>query len=184
MNKQLILCFECDKISRTDHVYYRCTIEQFYHSSVKITETPIYMGSKSKYNNRKTIQEISKAKRSFSGETYVIYFIDEDQVTAKPEDEKTLTEIKNYCHLNAYDLVLFNKDVEDVFWGKTVCNNEKVAKAAEYRRKQKITTVNEAYLSATRITRHKSNILTILDKYWIRKWGKDNWILSTQGLLT
>ena len=169
MNKQIVLCVESNKQSRTDYVYIQCTLEHFYERTLKIKQTPIFMGSKSKYNNAKIQREVSSAIRSFPGPTQVIYFIDTDKISALPEDKKLLRDIKAYCKRMNYDLVLFNKDVEDVYWGEPIPDNKKVEKSIEFRIKNKIKDVDPLSLSATNITRHKSNILLILDKYWKRK---------------
>lgn len=107
--------------------------------------------------------------KGFPGETYVIYFIDTDEYAVKPEDKKLLEEITEYCSQQKYELVLFNKDIEDVFWGEQCSDTEKMKRARQFRMKNMIESVNKSSLSSTAITRHQSNILNVLNKYLTRK---------------
>ena len=169
MSKQILLCVETNKQADTDSVYISCTISHYYEESRKISRKIIHLGTKTKYCDRKIQKEISMYTKGFPGETYVIYCIDTDEYTVKPEDKKLLEEIKEYCSQKEYDLILFNKDVEDVFWGEQCQNTEKVKKARQFRMKNMIESVHESSLSSTIISRHQSNILHVLDKHLVRK---------------
>ena len=92
-----------------------------------------------------------------------------DEYAAKPEDKKLLDDIKDFCSQRQYDLVLFNKDVEDVFWGNQCADSEKLKKAEQFRMKNMINVVSESMLSSVSNSRHQSNILSILNKYFTRK---------------
>lgn len=167
--KQILMCLETNERSNTDYVYITCTLERFYEHTKTIKYKPIYLESKSKYQDRKKQKEINNAKRAYSGETAVIYFIDMDEYSVRPEDKKLLDQIKDYCIEKGYDLVFFNKDIEDVYWRQQIPNTEKVEKAAQFRAKRIINNISIDAVSSTTISRHQSNILRILDKYWTRK---------------
>ena len=169
MSKQILMCVETNKQSDTDTVYISCTISRYYEESRKISRKPIYLGSKTKYCDRKIQKKIATFIKGFPGETSVIYFIDTDEYEIKPEDKQLLDEIKDYCSKQEYELVLFNRDIEDVFWGKQCADTEKIKKATQFRMKNMINSINEASLSSEVIARHQSNILSVLDKYLPRK---------------
>ena len=169
MSKQILMCVETNKQSDTDSVYISCTISHYYEESRKISRKIVHLGSKTKYRDRKIEKEINMYKQGFPGETYVIYCIDTDEYAVKPEDKNLLEEIQEYCSQQDYDLILFNKDIEDVFWGEQCPNTEKVKKAKQFRMNNVIESVNESLLSSTKIIRHQSNILNVLDKHLARK---------------
>ena len=169
MSKQILMCVETNKQSDTDTVYISCTISRYYEESRKISRKTIHLGSKTKYCDRKIQKEIAEFVKGFPGETSVIYFIDTDEYATKPEDQRLLNEIRDFCIKHEYDLVLFSKDIEDVFWGKQCADTEKIKKATQFRIKNMIDSISEASLSSKIITRHQCNILSILDKYLPRK---------------
>ena len=169
MSKQILMCVETNKQSDTDSVYIFCTISHYYEESRKISRKIVHLGSKTKYRDGKIQKEINRFKKGFPGETYVIYFIDTDEYAAKPEDKKLLEEIQEYCSQQEYDLILFDKDIEDVFWGEQCPNTEKVKKARQFKMKKLIESVDESSLSSTILARHQSNILNILNKHFTRK---------------
>ena len=169
MSKQILMCVETNKQSDTDTVYISCTLSHYYEESRKISRKTVHLGSKTKYCDRAIQKEIAKFQKGFPGETAVIYFIDTDEYTVKPEDKKLLEDIKDYCSRQEYDLVLFTKDIEDVFWGNQCADTEKIKKATQFRMKNMIDSISEASLSSKIITRHQSNILSVLDKYLPRK---------------
>ncbi len=88
----------------------------------------------------------------------------------RPEDERVkIPALLHLTRINDVYLVLFSKDIEDVFWGKQCADTEKIKKATQFRMKNKIDSISEASLSSKIITRHQSNILSVLDKYLPRK---------------
>lgn len=166
MNKLIILCVESNKKSRTDYIYIDAAIKAFLKQNRKIIYKPIFLDNKYKYNDKKKVKEINDLKKSFCGNTKVVYCIDVDDYDTKPEDKACLEQIKKYCDDNAFDFVFFSKDVEDVFWGKQVPDNEKVKKAAEFVRKMLIYSVVEKKLRYETYIQHCSNLLNILEKNW------------------
>lgn len=169
MSKQVLLCVEADSKSRSDYVYVESVIKHFYENDRKIIYRGIFLGSKTKYNDKGKIKEIESRIKAFSGTTYVIYFIDVDDYDTSRDTQKLFDIIKNYCSEKNYDFVFFSRDVEDVFWGKTVNDCEKVKMAQMFNRKKMISKVAGEKLCVSEKYKHSSNILTILDKYWTRK---------------
>lgn len=169
MSKQFLFCVETTKQANTDYQYIRETILFHYIDSRKNVIRPIYMESKSRYNSKSVLKEIDRKTKAFPGETHVIYFIDTDDCDISPEAQKNLTQIRSFCNSNGYDFVSFCKDVEDVFCGKRVPATEKVRTVEQFKRNQRIRTVDPIRLQCENYQAHCSNIMNILDKYWIRK---------------
>lgn len=169
MSRQILLCVESNKKARTDYQYIESTIKRFYVDDRKIRYRAIYLGSKTKYNAKDKEKEIYDNIKNFSGETTVIYFVDVDDYDVSYETKKLYDEIKVYCDKKGYEFVFFDKDIEDVYWGKSISDDEKVDKVAVFKRKQLINNVDEMNLQVDSHKRHCSNIMTVLDKYWKRK---------------
>ncbi len=169
MNKQVLLCVETNKRSRTDYQYIVSTIKRFYEDDKKITYKPVFLDTKTKYNSKDKVKEINSMIKASPGETAVIYFIDADDYDVSYETKKLFDDIKAYCNNHGYDFVFFSRDVEDVYLKKQVNDNEKVKQVAKFNNKQLINDVEEARLREHEPKRHCSNILNILDKYWRRK---------------
>lgn len=169
MSRQVLLCVETNSTARTDYQYIESTIKRFYVNDRKIRYRAIFLGSKTKYNAKDKVKEINENIKKFPGETAVIYFIDVDDYDISPETKKLYDEIKKYCDNNGYDFVFFDRDVEDVFIGKSVSSKEKVKVVADFKTKQLINNVDEKNLKAETHRKHCSNILNVLDKYWKRK---------------
>lgn len=166
MSRQLLFCVEADKKSRTDYQYIEAVIKHFFVEDRKIIYRPIFMGGKAKYTSKTVLNEIAKRKKDFNGITDVIYFIDTDNYNSSQQDRRILDDIRKFCVANAYELVYYTKDVEDVFLGETIENKEKVKRVADFKRKKLINNVPEQRLRAEDIRQHCSNILIVLEKYW------------------
>lgn len=169
MSRQILLCVETNKKSRTDYKYISSTIQRFYVNDRKIIYRPIFMESKTRYNHKDVLDEINAYVKKYPGKTDVIYFIDMDNFDTVNDDKVLFTKIEQFCDDNDYRLVFFKKDIEDVFWGEKVCDDEKVKKADEFTRKKIIDTVKEEKLRAKQYRNHASNILNVLDLFWTRK---------------
>ena len=169
MSRQILLCVETNKKARTDYKYIDATIKRFYINDRKIIYRPVFMDTKTKYNAKDKVREIIGAIKKYPGETNVIYFIDVDDYDVSAETKRLYDDIEKYCKENEYDFVFFKKDVEDVYFGHQVPDDEKVKRAEEFTRKKLIDKVNESNLNSDIHRNHSSNILNVLDKYWTRK---------------
>lgn len=167
---QMILCVETKKSADTDSVYILETINYWYKIDNKIKISKINMNSKSRYNSKAVIKEITQKKKDFRiGDTKIIYFIDTDQYEKNLDHEREFAEISRYCEENGFDLVWFCHDVEEVFLGHKVSDSKKVQEATIFRRKKKIEEIQIEKLLCDRKRACVSNILTIFDKYLERK---------------
>ena len=167
MSKQLLLCVETSSKAETDKVYISETISNYYTLGNNTRIRYICFEGKGNYkksNIQKKISDQIKQYRAI-GSTYVIYCIDTDRYDADPAHVRELDDIKNYCEQQGYDLIWFCRDVEDVFWGKQIHKDEKIKMAIKFRSSGQITNVEEQMLRGDDYTRHKSNILQVLDKY-------------------
>ena len=169
MSRQILLCVETNKRSRTDYKYIDATIKRFYKDEKKIIYRPIFLESKTKYNAKDKLKEIKAWVKQFPGETVVIYFVDVDDYDVDPESRKLYDDIVDYCAANRYEFVFFTNDVEDVYLGKQVGDDEKVKCADEFTRKKLIESVAETNLRSDSRKKHCSNILNVLDRYWNKK---------------
>lgn len=168
MIKRILCCVETTRQADTDYQYIRETIRHFYVESSKIVIRPIYMESKSRYNSRAVQEQIRKQTMN-SKDTSVIYFVDTDDWDLSAEDEKLLEQIRKYCEKRGYDFVFFCKDVEDVYLGRRISNTEKISAIKRFKSTHAIEDMAEKTLDSKRYQVHCSNIMSVLDKYWIRK---------------
>ena len=169
MSKQILLCVEANKQSRTDYQYIQAVIKRFYADDRKIVYRPIFMGSKTKYNAKDVVRDVDKRIKEYSGITHVIYFIDTDDYNTSPETRRLYDDIASYCGANGFDLVFFCRDVEDVFIGHQIRDSEKIRQVAVFNRKNIIEDVDASKLRSNEHRLHCSNILNVMDKYWKRK---------------
>lgn len=168
MIKRILCCVETTRQADTDYQYIRETIRHFYVESSKIVIRPIYMESKSRYNSRAVQEQIRKQKMN-SKDTSIIYFVDTDDWDLSADDEKLLEQIREYCKKNGYEFVFFCKDVEDVYLGGRISNTEKISAIKRFKSTHAIEGMTEKTLDSKRYQVHCSNIMSVLDKYWIRK---------------
>lgn len=96
--------------------------------------------------------------------TYVVYCLDVDNSL---KDEINNADVINYCKENNYELVWFNKDVEDVFLGKQISDSKKTKEAANFAKQNKIQQLNIKLLNCHNpLTKHHySNLKIVFDKY-------------------
>ena len=92
-------------------------------------------------------------------------------MTLKYDQYQLNIDINDYCNQKGYEVVWFNKTVEDVLLGEVISDNKtKISK--KFFKENKIANVSESNLNAillTQIISKKSNALNILDKYLPRK---------------
>lgn len=167
--RQILFCVESNRKARTDYQYIEATLKRFYKEDKKIRYRPIYMGSKTRYKAKDVVKEIQNNIKACPYDTKVIYFIDVDDYNISAATKKLYDDIKAYCDINGYAFVFFDKDVEDVYLGNSVRDKEKVDKVAEFKRKQRINQVDVSMLEVNDHRRHGSNILRVLDQYWVRR---------------
>lgn len=167
---QMIFCLETNKRAGTDYIYIKEILDNWYQLSNQVKLTPIYMGTKTKYQSKDILREISQKKRDYiQGETKVIYCIDTDEYEKSFEHKNAFQKIRQFCKKNQSELIWFCHDVEEVFIGERVSDSQKVQKAGEFRSKKKIGKLSQERLSEAELKPCASNILRVLDQYLERK---------------
>ena len=82
--------------------------------------TPVYMGSKQRYNSNDVKRDIKEKVSMYPGQSYILMCIDTDQFTSNPVQQREFDEIRKFCEENQYYLVWFHVDIEDVFQGHRI----------------------------------------------------------------
>ncbi len=163
---QMIFCVETNKKADTDSIYIVETLRQFYRIDNKVKINKVYMGAKSRYKSKDVLREVESKIKAFKiGETKVIYCIDTDDYEINPDHEKEFREISAHCQQYGYDLIWFCHEVEEVFIGSRVVDSQKVKKAAEFRKNNRIREIKPERISVPERRSCTSNIMNILDKY-------------------
>ena len=176
MGLQLIFVVETNKHSKSDWIYIKDTIEQFYqYDRAHVKLSVIYMDGKGKYSNKekaiasqiKTYQ--NAVKNGASRRSVVIYCFDCDEYDTNQEDLVFLDKAEQYCAYHDYDFVWFCKDVEQVYLGKKVDKGKKKKEAEAFRCRRIIESISANQLSAEKYRIGTSNIMKVLDKYLERR---------------
>jgi hypothetical protein len=129
------------------------------------------MSGKFNYNHSKILKKINKFVNDYkvtgNGESYVIYVFDKDLNTQDHRDTQFENNVKKYCKEQIHQLIWFIKTVEDVMWGSKVGKKEKKQKALQFISRHQIEKIKKVNLEALANVNasHKSNILTVLNKY-------------------
>lgn len=167
---QMIFCLETNKRADTDYIYIREVLDYLYQISNQVKISPIYMGTKTRYQSKNVLHEIrQKTQEYIHGETKVIYCIDTDQYENTLEHANAYRNIKRFCEERGFELIWFCHDVEEVFVGKKIANSQKVQIAKAFRRNKEIGKLSQARLSEEEPKPYASNVLRVLDRYLERK---------------
>lgn len=169
MIKHIILCVESKHQAQLDQAYIDKTLKYFYKidSSVKLTYCNI--NGKGNYNKTNLLKQIRiKTKQSSADETFVVYFIDTDNYDTSPEDKNLNEKIKNFCKVNGFLLVWFCRNIEEVYWHKSLPKNEKVKAVKRFNTYNSLQKATEDSLSSLNMSHKKSNILKIFDNILAR----------------
>jgi len=167
---QIILCLETNKRANTDYIYIKEILNYFYQKSNQIKISPVYMGTKTKYQSNDILKEIKRKTKDFTiGKTKVIYCIDTDEYEKNTEHANEFRAIQQFCEINNYDLIWFCHDVEEVFLRKKIPDSQKVKEAGAYKGRKGIQKISLEQLCSRDLKVHTSNILCVLDQYLARK---------------
>ncbi len=180
MGRQLIICVEANKESKSDYIYIKKTIEEFFDLDLSVVKlSPIYMGGRGNYASNKIRKEIKRLSNqynstSLNNENSVIFCFDCDDYDTNSEDENFITRAKQFCDKNNYDFVWFCRDVEDVYLKRKVPDNQKRKEADRFITGKKIESVRAEVLSEkgnslSDFRIHRSNIFSVLEKYLKKK---------------
>lgn len=174
MGLQLIFVVETNKECKSDWIYIKSVLDYYYTYGAHLKLYPVYMAGRGKYKKKEAEVKtmISKYKATSDGnETKVIYCFDCDQYDTNPEDRDFLSNAQEFCKEKGYEYIWFCRDIESVFLGKRISDNQKKKEAAKYKAKNLVTKVDEARLCQMVYGENRSNILTVLDKFtpWLER---------------
>ena len=173
MGLQLILVVEANVKCKSDWIYIKDTIEQFYqYDRAQVKFSPVYMDGKGNYvkKKREIKQLISQYASSAKGNrSVIIYCFDCDDYDIKPEDSQFLHDAEQYCRDCGAKMIWFCKDIERVYLGRQVDKNQKRTEAARFKTKKLINNIDADRLCVQRYQKDSSNIMCILDTYLARK---------------
>lgn len=79
-----------------------------------------------------------------------------------------MTTAKCYCVEKGYDFVWFCKDIERVYLGKKIDDNQKKQESATFKAKKIIDTIDESKLVVNNYRANTSNIMNVISKYLSR----------------
>lgn len=170
MGLQLVFIVETDTKCKSDSIYIKDTIEQFYQYDPAHTKFSfVYMDGKGNYSRSKVKGEIKDYVNPYRGESVVIYCLDCDDYDSKPEDLVFFNTVKQYCANHGYEFVWFCKDIESVYLGRKIPKSKKKAESALFKGKRQIRSVSTSKLLATALCPNTSNLMRVLDRYLMRK---------------
>lgn len=166
----LIILLETNNKDGSDYLYFKSIISRFYEErGTGISIKPIFMNGKGNYNKIDT--KIKNYINQYDGLSQVIYFFDVDSTNIKYDQRKLNNDIIKYCESKKYEIVWYNKTVEDVLIGNVITKN-KTKIANDFFLKNYIMQVDERKLNIKEfeLMKHQeSNVKYILDKYLVKK---------------
>lgn len=173
MAQQLIFVLETNRKCNSDWLYIKEAIEHFY-SIENVKLSPVYLDGKTKYTRKeKTIRDLAsrfqKAESTRKNVTHTLFCFDTDSIFTKTEDRNFFEKAQKYCKEHDYEMVWFCTDIETVFSGNPVDQNNKKREAVSFKAHQKIHQVSPEILSRDHIQYRSSNLLSVLDHYLRRK---------------
>lgn len=168
MSVSVVFVFESNKRSQTDYHYVRAILKEKYDRG-KYRDYPIFAGSKSMLLEDKPIaNKVSEIKKKTMVRPEVVVFADVD--SGFLNDFKLNKKIEKHCKENNYNLVWFNRNIEEVVLGRIVNEKDKVKIAENFTISRleknamaKMNVVNPFALYKT------SNLFPVLDKILPKK---------------
>jgi hypothetical protein len=167
---QLIFCVESTKKAAIDSKYINEVLKHYYNVGENRISY-VFMCGKFNYIKPKTLNEIQQYMKDYqvtgTGKSHVIYVFDKDLNAQDYIDTQFEKAVKKYCQDNKFQLIWFVKTIEDVMWGSTINKKEKSKKALQFISRHQIEKVEKSNLEAhANVNKlHKSNILTVLNKF-------------------
>ena len=167
----LILVVETNDEQGSDRLYIEDYIKHFYNiAGIKLKFIP--MCGKGNYRSTKVLNKINKLINEYkkinpNAPLYkVIYFIDLDNPHINAEQYKLNEKISVFTKEMDYDLVYFNKNIENVFLKRDVESNQKQKEAVRFVSRKHILKFDNSKCSIKIPgTWSSSNIDLILSKY-------------------
>lgn len=132
--KYIQIIFVCE--GESDEIYLR-KIFNYYQSKDKDILNIKYqfklLNGKNNFNKSKICSQIEDLKKKFknNGKSFVIYFIDTDNIDYCSEDLNLFNRIESFTRDNSFFLVFFNKNIEYVI-NRNANSREKLKEARKY----------------------------------------------------
>lgn len=171
MGLQLIFVVETKKQCNSDWIYIKETIEHFYsYERTQLKLSVVYMDGKGNYSSNKREREIKSLISQYStaskaNESKVVYCFDCDDYINNQDDAKFLKKAKQYCDSCGAEFIWFCKDVEQVYLGKSINDNQKKKESANFKAKKQINNVDSKKLLEDTYKIGTSNIMKVLDSF-------------------
>jgi len=171
-SRGFVFCFESNEESKSDQRYVDALITCFYG---KLPFRPVFMDGKNGYKKRAVGKEIERQKKLLEydySEIAVILFVDTDDeiMSLSSQNKKELDDVKKFCADHGYKLVLFVKEIEDVFKVQTDRKHKTKASKNFLLNNRNCDNLKEENLSKSDpVKKGESNILHILDNHLKRK---------------
>lgn len=166
---QLIILVETKSKDGSDCIYLRSFFKKFYNGLRGTKLSFVTMNGKTNYFKKEN--EISKLIEEYSGVSKVIVAIDVDKPELLEDQEVLNKNIEQYCIYKNYELVWFNKTIEQVFI-KEIIKKKKDEAAKNFLRKQLINKVDINCFNKENTSKCKqgeSNLKRIIDKLLAQK---------------
>lgn len=149
----------------SDQIYIDKIIKRYVNKKLLREEIKleyIYLNGKGNYNSKNIKNKIEKVKKKYNEKSVsIIYCIDLDNYKSNITDFNLNNKIVQYTETNNYELVKFNKKIEEVLSVEIKNIKEKVKIAAKFK-------CNEEKFKNLKVlnpeNRKESNLLVILDK--------------------
>lgn len=167
---QIVLFCEASSESGTDFSYIREYIHDRYPDKRRLIHIDkVSLGSKTKYEKgkRKAADLIKRYAFQHKNEKQVVICcFDTDK--GKQGAEETNDKIEIFCKTNGYELVWFNRDIEEVFLGQQVPDKDKLRCAKDFVEHGFIKRINDQIMMVTDPRKGHtgtSNLKCVLDKH-------------------
>ncbi|HIU70024.1 MAG TPA: hypothetical protein IAC60_00325 [Candidatus Enterosoma merdigallinarum] len=170
----ILFCVETTAKCQSDKIYLVEYLRRFFD-----TRSPrydfLFLGGKSNYDDsgvlkriERNIQKLNKGLKKGESRPYkIIYCIDLDGT----DNERIMLNntIKTFCIKKKFDLIWFYKDIESVFWGKSVIKNKGIEAERWVTTKKRLS--EESILDDDQFSYHDghSNLKTVLSLYFAPK---------------
>ena len=171
MGLQLIICVETNRKTNSDYIYIKSVIERFFEiGSSYYKLSPVYMDGKGKYASNRVLKDINRLQKKYNAasdrnDSVVLYCFDTDDYDFNREDAIFLEKARNFCDQAGYKFVWFCKDVEHVFLGKRISDNQKKREAERFLAQNRIERIRVDSLQSKAFQIGRSNLCDILELF-------------------
>lgn len=122
---------------RSDELYLRKIFNYYLEKTKKynVKYDFVLLKGKTNFNKSNVLKSIKEKEKKYKtntgGISYIVYFIDTDNVNTNSKDISLYNDILKFIKKNSYELVFFNKNIEEVI-NKDALKKEKTREAKAY----------------------------------------------------